>query len=174
MGGRASPVKVPTRRGRWREWDEAEKRGLTLWKDTWGGRILPMPTTECLDAWWTNGRVIIGGLEVKHLRLLDNQSSTEATRVMVPIMKVAMALWLTQFQISTYLIVSLADRVLWQDLLRVERLSVWTPRDDIVNVKRGRTPEPVAEYDVHTMNLLSGLPLFTERSPGGTGYVVPG
>ena len=67
----------------------------------------------------------------------------------------------------------LGDRVLWQNLLSLVRLCVWTPKDGLVNVKRSSAPEPVAAYDLADMNILSDQPLFSERTPGGKGYVVP-
>ena len=170
---RTSPVKVRTRRATPREWDVHEKAALHLWLHTWGGRILPMPKRDCFDAFWTDGKVLIGALEVKlHTGLPGQTDSPEV--LSMPVSKWGMAVWLAHFQITPYVIFVMQDRVLWQHVMEVHRFAIWTPREDIANQAGQTVPEVIVSYLVRGMHELSNQPLFTERSPGGTGYVVPG
>jgi hypothetical protein len=172
MTARTSPLKVRVRRGTAREWDVHEKAALHLWLHTWGGRILPMPKRDCFDAFWTDGKVLIGALEVKlHTGLPGQVDDPEV--LSMPVTKWSMAVWFEHFRITPFVIFVMPDRVLWQHALEVHRFGVWTPREDVTNQGGKSVPEVIVSYRVADMHLLDNQPLFTERSPGGTHYAVP-
>jgi len=173
MAGRSNPIKVRTRRATAREWSVLEREALHLWTRTWGGKLIALPQSDCFDAFWTNGKVVVGALEVK--MHLPTPGAAVATEVLsVPVVKWSMAVWLESYRIGTYVIFCTPENVLWQHALEVDRFAVWAPRETLPDVHGApHPPEVVASYLVSRMHLLDNQPLFSERSPGGTGYAVP-
>jgi hypothetical protein len=169
---KSCPLKITPRCERWKKWSEREKAAVKLWTAVWGGRAVATPSGEVVDAFWTDGRSIIGALEVK-THLGEGAETEDFPFCFVQFNKVEMALWLNSYRITPYLIYARPDQVFWQNLLAVTEFAVWTPRNYLPNVASISVPEPVAKYAVGDMHLLSEQPLFSERSPGGNRYVVP-
>jgi len=173
---RSSQLKVRSRRDPVR-WELCEHAAVKLWCEVWGGRAMLAPARENVDAFWTDGRLVIGTLEVKDHSFRRDGRNEEADHrkfTILPVRKYLAAVAFDALAVSSFLIVVLQEQTLWEHVLEAQRLEIWKQPED--EALAGRLPEPaqvVAVYPLKAMHRLTNEPLFTERDPGGRTYVTP-